>query len=79
MAFMIGKSLEHRIAIVANYKQAYALRSGAVHHGQEVTEEEILNEFMPNAWFTLNWIVGVMARFKCKQEMIEYIDDIKFL
>jgi Apea-like HEPN len=78
MAFMIGKSLEHRIAIVANYKQAYALRSGAVHHGREVTEEEILNEFMPNAWFTLNWIVGVMGRFKCKQEMIEYIDDMKF-
>jgi len=79
MAFMIGKSLEHRIAIVANYKKAYALRSGAVHHGHEVTEEEILNEFMPNAWFALNWIIGVIERFPSKQEMIEHIDDMKFL
>ena len=78
MAFMIGKSLEHRIAIVANYKKAYALRSGAVHHGRQVTEETILNEFMPNAWFALNWIVDGLQRFKCKQEMIEYIDDMKF-
>jgi hypothetical protein len=79
MAFMIGKSLEHRIAIVANYKKAYALRSAAVHHGREVTEEEILNEFMPNAWFALNWIVELMGRFPSKQEMIEHIDDMKFL
>jgi hypothetical protein len=78
MAFMIGKSLEQRIAIVANYKKAYALRSGAVHHGRQVTEETILNEFMPNAWFALNWIVGVLERFKSKEEMIEYIDDMKF-
>ncbi len=79
MAFIIGKSLEHRIAIVANYKKAYALRSGAVHHGREVTEEEILNEFMPNAWFSLNWVVGALSQFKSKQEMIEHVDDMKFL
>jgi hypothetical protein len=79
MAFIIGKSLEHRIAILANYKKAYALRSGAVHHGREVIEEEILNEFMPNAWFSLNWIVGALERFKNKLEMIEHIDDMKFL
>ena len=79
MAFMIGKSLEHRIAILANYKKAYALRSGAVHHAREVTEEEILNEFMPNAWFSLSWIVSVLGQFKTKQEMIEHIDDMKFL
>jgi len=78
MAFMIGKSVEHRIAIVRNYKKAYALRSGAVHHGREVTEAGILNEFMPNAWFTLNWIVGALDRFKNKEEMIEHIDDMKF-
>lgn len=79
MAFMIGRSLEHRIAIVANYKKAYALRSGAVHHGREVTEEEILNEFMPNAWFSLNWIVSALERFTNKLEMIDHIDGMKFL
>jgi len=78
MAFMIGKSLDHRIAIAANYKKAYALRSGVVHHGRQITEESILNEFMPNAWFTLNWIVENFEKFKSKQEMIEYIDDMKF-
>jgi hypothetical protein len=80
MAFMIGKSLPGRIDIISNYKRAYNLRSSAVHHGGEVTHEEmeILNHFMPNAWFTLNWIVEAFARFKSRQEMLEFIDDIKF-
>src|SRR6266496_894347 len=78
MAFMTGKSLEARLEIVSNYKKAYALRSRAVHHGRQVTEEQldILEQFIPNAWFTLNWIVEKLERFNTKKEMIEHIDDI---
>jgi len=80
MAFMIGKSLEARIEIVNNYKKAYALRSRAAHHGRQVKKEEldVLEQFIPNTWFTLNWIVERLEQFNTKQEMIEHVDDIKF-
>ena len=80
MAFMIGRSLEARIAIVDNYKKAYALRSRAVHHGRQVRSEEldVLEQFIPNTWFTLKWIVERLEKFNTKREMIEHIDDIKF-
>ena len=80
MAFMIGKSLEARIAIVDNYKKAYALRSRAVHHGHQVKTEklDVLEQFIPNTWFTLSWIVRSLEQFNTRQEMIEHIDDIKF-
>ena len=80
MAFMTGKSLEARIAIINNYKLAYGLRSLAVHHGRQVKKEEleVLEEFIPRTWFTLNWIVTRLEQFNTKQEMIEHIDDIKF-
>jgi hypothetical protein len=80
MAFMTGRSLEERIAIIDNYKKAYALRSLAVHHGRQVEKEnlEVLEQFIPSTWFTLKWIVSRLDQFNTKQEMIEHIDDIKF-
>ena len=80
MAFMTGRSLDERIAIINNYKNAYALRSLAVHHGRQVEKEdlEVLERFIPSTWFTLKWIVTRLDQFNTKQEMIEHIDDIKF-
>jgi hypothetical protein len=80
MAFMTGNSLKARIAIIDNYKKAYALRSLAVHHGRQVKQEEleVLEQFIPGTWFTLKWIVAKFDQFNTKQEMIEHIDDIKF-
>jgi hypothetical protein len=80
MAFMIGRSLQERIAIIDNYKKAYVLRSRAVHHGRQVRKEEldVLEQFIPTTWYTLKWIVERLEKFNTKQEMIEYIDDIKF-
>ena len=80
MAFMTGKSLEARIAIIDNYKKAYALRSLAVHHGRQVKKEEleVLEQFIPATWFTLKWILTTLEQFNTRQEMIEHIDDIKY-
>lgn len=80
MAFMTGKSLEARIAIIDNYKKAYALRSLAVHHGRQVKKEEleVLEQFIPATWFTLKWIVTTLEQFNTRQEMIEHIDDVKY-
>jgi hypothetical protein len=80
MAFMTGRTLEERIAIIDNYKEAYALRSLAVHHGRQVEKKdlEVLEQFIPSAWFTLKWIITRLDQFNTKQEMIEHVDDIKF-
>jgi hypothetical protein len=80
MAIMTGRTLQERIAIIDNYKEAYALRSLAVHHGRQVGKKdlEVLEQFIPSTWFTLKWIVTRLDRFTTKQEMIEHIDDIKF-
>jgi hypothetical protein len=78
MAFLIGESVEERRDIISSYKVAYALRSGAVHHGRLVTEEDSLQKFLPNAWHTINKLITEADNFPTKQEMIAFVDDIKF-
>lgn len=78
MAYLIGPSWEARRSIIDDYKLAYALRSGAVHHGQIVTDDAVLKRFLPNAWHTLNRLISDADKFPTKQDMIDFIDDIKF-
>lgn len=78
MAFLIGESVEERRDIISSYKVAYGLRSGAVHHGRVVTDEETLKRFLPNTWHTLNRLITDADKFPTKQEMIAFVDDIKF-
>jgi Apea-like HEPN len=78
MAFLIGKSLEARIEIIRNYKKAYALRSAAVHHGEVLKDAEALTHFMRDAWHTFNRLINEADRFTTKQNLIEFVDDLKF-
>jgi hypothetical protein len=78
MAFLIGQTVEERRDIISSYKLAYGLRSGAVHHGRLVTDEETLGAFLPNTWFTLNKLITEADKFPTKQDMIASVDEIKF-
>lgn len=78
MAYLIGQSWHARRAIIDNYKIAYGLRSGAVHHAQVVTDEETLKKFLPDAWHTLNRLIADADKFPTKQDMIAFVDNIKF-
>lgn len=78
MAYLIGESVEVRRDIISSYKVAYGLRSGAVHHGRVVNDEETLGTFLPNTWFTLNKLITEADKFPTKQDMIAFVDDIKF-
>lgn len=78
MAFLIGQTVEARRDIISSYKVAYGLRSGAVHHGRLVTDEDTLETFLPNTWHTLNKLTTEADKFPTKQAMIESVDDIKF-
>lgn len=78
MAFLIGQTVEARRDIISSYKVAYGLRSGAVHHGRLVADEDTLGTFLPNTWFTLNKLITEADKFQTKQDMIAFVDDIKF-
>jgi hypothetical protein len=78
MAFLIGQTVEARRDIISSYKVGYGLRSGAVHHGRVVTDEDTLRTFLPNTWFTLNKLITEADKFPTKQDMIAFVDDIKF-
>lgn len=79
MAFLIGQTLEARRDIISSYKVAYGLRSKAVHHGRLVTDEGTLGIFLPNTWHTLNKLITEADRYLTKQDMIAFVDDIKFI
>jgi hypothetical protein len=78
MAFLVGESLEARIDIIKSYKRAYKLRSAAVHHGAVLTDAEKVAAFMRDAWETFNRLINESDRFATKEELIDFIDDIKF-
>ena len=78
MALLIGRSLEERLDIIRTYKKAYRLRSEAVHHGADLSETPDLKNFMKYAWWTFNKLVEKSDFFITREEMINYIDDIKF-
>ena len=53
IAFLMGNTAEERIAIVANVKTTYDLRSKFVHHGKRVANSDLqtVREFMKTTWF----------------------------
>lgn len=78
MAFLLKKEPEARREIVRNVKDMYKLRSGYVHHGVSVEQENELDMFWLNAWTALLTAVGDVARFSRRVDFIDKIDDIKF-
>lgn len=78
MAFMIANTVEDRLAVVANFKKAYALRSKQVHHLAGVSDDETLSVFFTNMFLMLTNAMDNMPRFKEHQDFLRAIDAIKF-
>lgn len=77
MAFMIAKTVEDRLAVVANFKKAYALRSKQVHHLAGVSDEETLSVFFTNMFLMLTNAMDNMPRFKEHQDFLKAIDGFR--
>lgn len=79
MAFLIGKP-EERLEIVKNVKDVYGLRSSFIHHGKDISFENIesMKIFMRNSWQVNLFLIYNIYRFKNKLELIKYIDKIKY-
>lgn len=63
MAFLIGTSVEERMAIIRNVDSAYRIRSSFIHHGNSVEDSEVIERFLEYAW-------------QCFHAMLQHIDDI---
>jgi hypothetical protein len=79
MAFLVGKDLPSRKAILGNVSDTYALRSKFVHHGNSVGDLETLSQFMLNAWTCLCELILRHDRVLDKAQLIGELEDRKMV
>ncbi len=77
MAFLIGKDIESRKAILANVAEAYRLRSAFVHHGNSVSDVDILSIFMLNAWTCFHNLLFHRDYLDSKDQLIASLEERK--
>jgi hypothetical protein len=77
MAYMHPVSIEERGAIIRNVKATYALRSSFIHHGQNIGVDDVatLEEFMKNAWMSLQAVIPLAATGITKEEFFKGLED----
>jgi hypothetical protein len=74
-AYVVGRNLEGRQAVRSRFTEAYAARSGFVHHGSSIDDYLMLQEFMSDAWCFFRGIVFKAADYATKQGYITAIED----
>jgi len=77
MAFLVGNSLESRKAVASNAAETYRLRSSFIHHGNSVTDLEVLSAFMLNAWTCFTVLLENANRFETRDQLIAALEDRK--
>jgi hypothetical protein len=75
MAFLVGQDVPARKAIRKTVKEAYALRSKFIHHGNASVDLDAANPFLLIAWHTLLELVAATTRFSRKDELIEALEE----
>ena len=77
MAYMHKVSLEERKKIIKNIKDTYGLRSAFIHHGKQVSEEnlEILKKFMVDTWLCLTQVISFAYEGFTKQQFFEELEN----
>jgi hypothetical protein len=77
VAFLIGKNVDERRSIIADFKVGYSLRSGFVHHGSLIDEAEKAEKFLAIAWHAIMVLLDSPIRFKNRSELLRYLEDRK--
>jgi hypothetical protein len=79
MAFLIGISVEGRRKIIGNVDAFYRIRSALIHHGHDVSSEDmaVIDEFFFNVWLTLTHLLTDVDQYKTKQELLGVLEDRK--
>jgi hypothetical protein len=79
MAFIVGKTLDERKAIVTNVEEFYRIRSGLIHHGQEATVQDIqvIDKFFFYVWWTFRHLIAELDRYETKDQLLRHLEDLK--
>ena len=75
LAFVIGQDVVGRKEVIRVTKAAYGLRSKFLHHGQQVGDVELMNEFFGHLWSCLLTLTRNRGRWTTKEAMLDAVDD----
>lgn len=78
LAFLLGKSLQERRAIIDMYSAAYDARSNVVHRGDEPQDKELLKSFLNLAWQAFHHLIENSKQYQTQTELLKKLDEIKF-
>jgi hypothetical protein len=78
LAFLTRKTAEERRRVVQVVDQVYKLRSSFLHHGEEVNESAVIEEFMRSAWTSFIVLIAELDRFQERSQMFDTLDNMKF-
>lgn len=77
MAFVIGKNIDERKAIIKNVEEIYKYRSAFVHHGQTPRHLASLDSFLVYAWTTMINLLGAVDHYRTKAALLGALEDRK--
>jgi hypothetical protein len=78
MAMFTRGKIEERKEVIRNLKAVYSLRSRYLHHGHSTADLKELEGFYMNTWILFVQLLSNVDRFKSKEELLSFIDDMKF-
>lgn len=78
MAMFTRSKIKERKEVVRNLKAVYSLRSRYLHHGHSAAELEELKGFYMNTWILFVELLSNVDRFKTKEGLLAFVDDMKF-
>ncbi len=77
IAFVIGRDVEERKAIISNFKKVYNIRSRFVHHGIGSDEIDLIQEFMKYASAFFMSAIGTTEHYPTSEAFIGAIEERK--
>lgn len=77
MAFVSGRNIDERKAIIKNVEEIYKYRSAFVHHGQTPRHLESLDSFLLYAWTTMINLLGAVKHYRTKAALLGVLEDRK--
>ena len=78
LALLASDDVDTRIAIVKDYRDAYSLRSRAVHHLQRIVDEEVADRLMRHAFVGFYQALRVLSAFEDRAKFFAVLEGIKF-
>jgi hypothetical protein len=78
LAFAISEDPNSRQQIAQNLRDAYSARSGRSHHGRSISDTELVERFLSNAWAFFFVALQNVGRLRTRLEFLDQIDGKKY-